>query len=128
MKFQASIPTTRGMSASHDFLKLIMETIISNKYQLIVELGSGTSNIIAAKTLEKLKSGFLLSIDNNAKFAEQTHHRITLETLGKYSEVITSELKDITVNGGSYHWYDTSFIDKIDGMINVLIIDGVLQE
>ena len=124
MKFQASIPTTRGMSASHDFLKLIMETIISNKSELIVELGSGTSTIIAAKTLEKLKSGFLLSIDNDAKFAEQTHHRITLETLEKYSKVITSELKDITVNGESYNWYDTSFLEKIYRKIELLIVDG----
>ena len=61
LKFQASIPTTRGMAASPDFLKLIMETIISNKPELIVELGSGTSTIIAAKTLEKLKRGFTLN-------------------------------------------------------------------
>ena len=112
------------MAASPDFLKLIMETIISNKPELIVELGSGTSTIIAAKTLEKLKSGFLLSIDNDAKFAEQTHHRITLETLEKYSKVITSELKDITVNGESYNWYDTSFLEKIDRKIELLIVDG----
>ena len=124
LKFQASIPTTRGMAASPDFLKLIMETIISNKPELIVELGSGTSTIIAAKTLEKLKSGFLLSIDNDAKFAEQTRQRITLETLEKYSEVITSELKDITVNGESYNWYDTSFLEKIDRKIELLIVDG----
>ena len=124
LKFQASIPTTRGMAASPDFLKLIMETIISNKPELIVELGSGTSTIIAAKTLEKLKSGFLLSIDNDAKFAEQTRQRITLETLEKYSEVITSELKYITVNGESYHWYDTSFLEKIDRKIELLIVDG----
>ena len=124
LKFQASIPTTRGMAASPDFLKLIMETIISNKPELIVELGSGTSTIIAAKTIEKLKNGFLLSIDNDAKFAEQTRQRITLETLEKYSEVITSELKDITVNGESYNWYDTSFLEKIDRKIELLIVDG----
>ena len=124
LKFQASIPTTRVMAASPDFLKLIMETIISNKPELIVELGSGTSTIIAAKTLEKLKSGFLLSIDNDAKFAEQTRQRITLETLEKYSEVITSELKDITVNGESYNWYDTSFLEKIEIKIELLIVDG----
>tara|TARA_B100001105_G_C22226796_1_gene372162 strand:+ start:58 stop:510 length:453 start_codon:yes stop_codon:yes gene_type:complete len=58
LKFRAPIPSTRGMAASPDFLKLTMETIISNKPELIVELGSGTSTIIAAKTLEKLKSGF----------------------------------------------------------------------
>ena len=124
LKFQASIPTTRGMAASPDFLKLIMETIISNKPELIVELGSGTSTIIAAKTLEKLKSGFLLSIDHDAKFAEQTRQRITLETLEKYSKVITSELKDITVNGESYNWYDTSFLEKIERKIELLIVDG----
>ena len=124
LKFRASIPSTRGMAASPDFLKLIMETIISNKPELIVELGSGTSTIIAAKTLEKLKSGFLLSIDNDAKFAEQTRQRITLETFEKYSEVITSELNNITVNGESYNWYDTSFLEKIDRKIELLIVDG----
>ena len=124
LKFRAPIPSTRGMAASPDFLKLIMETIISNKPELIVELGSGTSTIIAAKTLEKLKSGFLLSIDHDAKFAEQTRQRITLETLEKYSKVITSELKDITVNGESYNWYDTSFLEKIDRKIELLIVDG----
>jgi len=124
LKFRAPIPSTRGMAASPDFLKLTMETIISNKPEFIVELGSGTSTIIAAKTLEQLKSGFLLSIDHDAKFAEQTRQRITLETLEKYSKVITSELKDITVNGESYNWYDTSFLEKIDRKIELLIVDG----
>ena len=49
---------------------------------------------------------------------------MTLETLEKYTEVITSELKDITVNGESYNWYDTSFLEKIDRKIELLIVDG----
>ena len=49
---------------------------------------------------------------------------MTLETLEKYTEVIKSELKDITVNGEFYNWYDTSFLEKIDRKIELLIVDG----
>jgi hypothetical protein len=56
------------MAASPDFLKLTMETIISNKPEFIVELGSGTSTIIAAKTLEKLKGGFIGNNSFHGKF------------------------------------------------------------
>ena len=41
------------MAASPDFLKLVVETILTEKPILVVELGSGISTILAGKALEK---------------------------------------------------------------------------
>ncbi len=41
------------MAASPDFFKLLVETILSEKPKLVVELGSGISTILTGKALEK---------------------------------------------------------------------------
>ena len=52
-QFTSPLPYTRKMAASPDFLKLIIETILQFKPNLVVELGSGVSSIIISKSLEK---------------------------------------------------------------------------
>ena len=124
LEFKHPFPSMRGMAASPDFLKLIAENIIAAKPKIIVELGSGTSTLIAAKTLEKYAEGKIYSIENDAFFADQSRKAISEESLSNIANVLHAELKPITINGESYQWYDSEFITKIEEKIDLLIVDG----
>ncbi|RMZ49887.1 hypothetical protein EB821_00510 [Candidatus Marinimicrobia bacterium PRS2] len=52
-QFDTPLPATRKMAASPDFLKLVVETILTEKPILVVELGSRISTILAGKALKK---------------------------------------------------------------------------
>jgi len=123
-KFNSPLPNTRNMAASPDFLKLVVETILIHKPNLVVELGSGVSSLLASKSIEKNGVGKLISIDNDNKYAEFTREKICLENLSDIGRVITAELKLQTIKGQNYMWYETSFIKELNQNIDLLIVDG----
>ncbi len=123
-QFNTPLPATRKMAASPDFLKLVVETILTEKPKLVVELGSGISTILAGKALEKNGAGDLISIDHDDKYAELTRKKICLEKLSDITKVVTAELKMHPINGQNYMWYEPSFVKEIKQNIDLLIIDG----
>ena len=123
-KFNTPLPSTRKMAASPDFLKLVVETILTEKPKLVVELGSGISTILAGKALEKNGAGILISIDHDDKYAKLTRKKICLEKLSDITKVVTAELKMHPINGQNYMWYEPSFVKEIKQNIDLLIIDG----
>ena len=123
-QFNTPLPATRKMAASPDFLKLVVETILTEKPKLVVELGSGISSILAGKALEKNGNGDLISIDHDDKYAELTRKKICLEKLSDITKVVTAELKMHPINGQNYMWYEPSFVKEIKQNIDLLIIDG----
>ena len=102
------------MAASPDFLKLLVDTILSEKPKLVVELGSGISTILTGKALEKNGDGKLISIDNDDKYAKLTRKKIDLEKLSNIAKVVTAELKIQIINGQNYMWYDPVFVKEIN--------------
>ena len=123
-KFNTPLPSTRKMAASPDFLKLVVEIILTEKPKLVVELGSGISTILAGKALEKNGDGKLISIDNDDKYAKLTRKKIALEKLNDSAKVVTAELKIQIINGQNYMWYDPFFVKEINENIDLLIVDG----
>lgn len=123
-QFNTPLPATRKMAASPDFLKLVVETILSEQPKLVVELGSGISTILAGKALEKNGGSDLISIDNDDKYAEHTRNKIRLEELSDIARVITANLNLQTINGKNYMWYENSFKNEINQNIDLLIVDG----
>ena len=123
-KFNTPLPSTRKMAASPDFLKLVVEIILTEKPKLVVELGSGISTILEGKALEKNGDGDLISIDNDDKYVELTRKKICQEKLSDITKVVTAELKMHPINGQNYMWYEPSFVKEIKQNIDLLIIDG----
>ena len=123
-KFNSPLPSTRKMAASPDFLKLVVEIILTEKPKLVVELGSGISTILAGKALEKNGAGDLISIDHDDKYAELTRKKICLEKLSDITKVVTAELKMHPINGQNYMWYEISLVKEIKQGIDLLIVDG----
>ena len=67
-----------------------METILSEKPKLVVELGSGISTILTGKALEKNGDWKLISIDNDDKYVKLTRKKIGLENLSDIVKVVTA--------------------------------------
>jgi predicted O-methyltransferase YrrM len=123
-QFNSPLPYTRKMAASPDFLKLVVETILTNKPKLVLELGSGVSSVLVSKSLEKNCDGKLISIDHDNNYAELTRERLHLENLNNIATVITSELTMQTIDDQNYMWYKSTFLKEINQKIDLLIIDG----
>lgn len=115
LDFKTSIPPTRSWAASPDLLLTIADIIKKYRPRLVVELGSGVSTLVAAKSGARK----IISIDNSDEFAAKTvamikEHRV------RGVEVRIAPLQPYA-NGST--WYDTSKINDLK-KIDLLIIDG----
>ena len=115
LKFTAPIPPTRSWAASPDLLLTLVDLVRKHQPRLVVELGSGLSTLILAKSGAKK----IISIDHSEEFAEQT--RAMLKAHGvRGVQVRVAGLKP-HISG--VDWYDTSELSDLK-KIDLLIIDG----
>jgi len=68
LQFKSAIPPTRSWAASPDLLLFISETVKKNRPTLVVELGSGVSTLVTAKSGARK----VISIDNSEEFGGKT--------------------------------------------------------
>jgi predicted O-methyltransferase YrrM len=115
LDFKAAIPSTRSWAASPDLLLTIAEIIKKNKPGLVVELGSGVSTLVAAKSGARK----IVSIDNSAEWGSKTV-ALLKEHKVRGVDVRIAPLQPYA-NGSQ--WYDVSVIKDLK-KIDVLIIDG----
>ena len=115
LKFTAPLPATRGWVASPDLLLTISQIVKENKPKLVVELGSGVSTLVVAKSGAKK----VISFDGAAEYAEQT--RELLKQHGVRG--VEVRLAELTPYRGGANWYNSSKFNDLKN-IDLLIIDG----
>jgi predicted O-methyltransferase YrrM len=115
LDLKSSIPPTRGWAASPDLLLTIYETVKKINPALVVELGSGVSTLVAAKSGARK----VVSLDGSKEYAEKTRELIR-EHRVRGVEVRFAALLPY-VNGLT--WYDVSTIKDLK-KIDLLIVDG----
>ncbi len=115
LDFKAPIPSTRSWAASPDLLLTIAETIAKYRPGLVVELGSGVSTLVAAKSGARK----VISIDNSEEFGGKTAALIKNHKV-RGVEIRIAPLQPYA-NGST--WYDVSKIKDLK-KIDLLIIDG----
>lgn len=113
--FKAPIPSTRSWAASPDLLLLISETVKKYKPSLVVELGSGVSTLVTAKSGARK----IISIDNSEEFGGKTRDLLK-EHKVRGVEIRIAPLQPYA-NGSQ--WYDVSKLQDIK-KIDLLIVDG----
>lgn len=121
------LPRMRHTAASPDFLHLLATEIFRRQPEIVVEVGSGTSTLVAAYCLKKLGRGRLVSLDHLARYADATRESLRAHGLGEFASVVHAPLRDYELDGASYSWYDDAALGDIDG-IDLLIVDGPPQE
>lgn len=117
------LPPMRGWAISPDFGVLLISEVLKNKPQVIVELGSGTSTLLAAYCLEKTGHGRIISLDHDLHFCEQSRGTIHTHKLGETATIVHAPLKQVNLNEKSWDWYDTAHLDP-DVKIDLLVVDG----
>ena len=116
LELSAPIPSTRSWAASPDVLLTLLELSRNSTPARILDLGSGMSTLVFAKSAPQAT---IFSIDNSEEFAGKT--KKLLETHGVTNvDVRVAPLKP-HVSG--VDWYDLSKLADISN-IDLLFIDG----
>jgi predicted O-methyltransferase YrrM len=122
IQLNAPLPPLRGWAVSPDFVNLMIGVLRERKPELTVELGSGVSTLIAGYVV-KSWGGRVVSFEHLEEFASASREQIRMHQLEDSVTVCCAPLKQLTLKGQSYLWYDTS---KLGGntTIGVLVVDG----
>lgn len=115
LKLTSPLPSSRGWVASPDFLLSLFETSRKTKPRLVLELGSGVSTLVLAKSGAKK----IISLDHSLEYGEQTramlkNHRV------RGVEIRIDELEKYK---SGYSWYSRASLKGIT-KIELLVIDG----
>lgn len=116
-------PSTRGWAGSPDFLKKIVEIIISQKPRLVVEASSGVSTVVIGLALKKNNYGNSLSLEHDPTYLQQTNKFIEINQIEDYTSLHNCPLVEYEIENELLKWYQTDKLDITD-KIDILVIDG----
>jgi len=115
LKLKAPLPSSRGWAASPDFLLALSHITQKVRPKLAVELGSGTSTLVLAKSGAKK----IISLDHSLEFGNQTREMLASHGV----RGVDIRIHELETYPQGYKWYaKTTFkgLTKID----LLVIDG----
>lgn len=115
LKLTAPLPPSRGWAASPDFLLTLANVTKIVKPSLTVELGSGVSSLVLAKSGAKK----IISLDHSEEFGSQT--RAMLASHGVRG--VDIRIHDLETYPSGYKWYAKSTLKGL-AKIDLLVIDG----
>jgi len=119
---RAPMPPSGDFALNPTELLDLLHLVRLRQPRLVVELGSGTSSVWLAYTLEQY-GGKLITVDHDSDFARQTRTMLAAHGLSAVAEVREAPLRELTANGKTYQWYDVDKLKDLIG-INLLLIDG----
>ncbi len=116
-------PNFRGWSASPDFLKLVIDTVLLRKPTLVLEYGSGTSTVVIAYCLKRIGAGRLISLEHEKVYVERTKSMLRAHDLEQWAEVKLSPLVKRQIGTKDWLWYDFD-LNTLSGTLDMLLVDG----
>ena len=115
LKLSAPLPPSRGWAASPDFLLTLAHVTRKVKPRLTVELGSGISTLVLAKSGAKK----IVSLDHSVEFGTQTREMLSSHGV----RGVDIRIHELETYPGGYKWYAKS-TSKGLSKIDLLVIDG----
>ena len=115
LKLSAPLPPSRGWAASPDFLLTLAHVTKKVRPRLTVELGSGISTLVLAKSGAKK----IISLDHSVEFGTQTREMLISHGV-RGVDIRIHELENYR---GKYQWYAKSTLKGL-AKIDLLVIDG----
>jgi predicted O-methyltransferase YrrM len=104
-------------------LAVVQHLSSSLKLRRVLELGSGVSTLLLANGFRRAGEGHVLSLDDDARWAEQSAATIRREQLDGFAEVRVAPLVPVSAGGRQSQWYDISSLDA-DSRFDLIIVDG----
>lgn len=117
------LPPMSGMAVLPDFAATLVSLILEARPSTILELGSGTSTIIAAYCVEKNGRGHVYSLDHDQRFGARTQAWLTAHELAEWATVRHAPLGRIALKDVAYQWYRHAILQEIPS-IDLLLVDG----
>jgi predicted O-methyltransferase YrrM len=115
LKLSAPLPPSRGWAASPDFLLTLAHVTRKVKPRLTVELGSGISTLVLAKSGAKK----IVSLDHSVEFGTQTREMLSNHGV----RGVDIRIHELETYPGGYKWYAKSTYKGLS-KIDLLVIDG----
>jgi predicted O-methyltransferase YrrM len=115
LKLSAPLPPSRGWAASPDFLLTLAHVTKRVRPRLTVELGSGISTLVLAKSGAKK----IVSLDHSVEFGTQTREML----LSHGVRGVDIRIHELESYRGKYQWYAKSTLKGL-AKIDLLVIDG----
>ncbi len=122
LKPELPLPSMAKWAGNPDFCQLIAKQILTSSPQVILELGSGASTIVAGLA-QRRTGGRIISVDHDDKFLTETEFEIQSHKLTDLTRDLHCPLTEVTVGTNTYLWYDLSLLGEIP-TIDLLIVDG----
>lgn len=116
LDFQAPIPATRNWAASPDVLITLLKYARASNPKVILDLGSGISTLVLAKSAPSAK---VFSIDNSEEFAGKTQEMLALHQINN----VDLRVAPLTAHQSGVDWYELPKLSDISN-IDLLFIDG----
>ena len=112
----------RGWAASPEFLAHLYQQIRNQKPQLVLDIGSGLSTVVAGHAVRQNGQGRVLAWEHLEEYAAQTWKLVEDQSLSDWVRVEFAPLIERNLRGQVFEWYSAELAgeDKID----VLIVDG----
>ena len=117
------LPPMRMGAISPDCANLLISFIYEHKPKVILECGSGVSTLLTSYCLKDIGEGHVFSLEHDEKYTEISKGYLKNHGLEDKVTIIYAPLKEITLSGNQYIWYDTSFLQKLN-KIDMMVIDG----
>lgn len=115
LKLKAPLPASRGWAASPDFSLALAHITQTLQPKLAVELGSGTSTLVLAKSGAKK----IISLDHSQEFGTQTREMLVSHGV----RGVDIRIHELESYPQGYKWYAKSTFKGIV-KIDLLVIDG----
>ena len=115
LRLTAPLPPSRGWAASPDFLLTLAHVTKKVKPRLTVELGSGISTLVLAKSGAKK----IVSLDHSVEFGTQTREML----LSHGVRGVDIRIHELESYPSEYKWYAKSTLKGL-AKIDLLVIDG----
>ncbi len=123
LDLKAPLPPMREWASSPDLLTAILARIKARKPELVLELGSGVSTLVAAYALQAQGAGRLLALEHDEQVAATTTRLLAEHQLTAVATVAHAPLEPVVVQGRERLWYAREPLQDI-GAIDLLIVDG----
>jgi len=112
----------RSWMASPRFLLSLYQEIREKKPQLVLDLGSGMTTLIASYAVRDNGFGSVVAWEHDASFAEKTEELVGAHSLSHLSSIEHRDLIPINLDGKEFLWFDTR--NMTQKLIDLLIVDS----
>jgi predicted O-methyltransferase YrrM len=112
----APIPSTRSWTASPDVLLTLLDLAKNTKPARVLDLGSGMSTLVLAKSAPQAE---IISIDNSDEYAGKTRKLLAAHGVTNVDVRVAA----LTPHASGVDWYDLAQLSDISN-IDFLFVDG----